>query len=419
MHRKSTMLILVAVLLTGCGAGNRDSLYDRSNDNIIQIDERNAISEAYPIGTDRLQSDIEHAIIEHDHLEDTQNKSRMIGDTTVDCNVLQSFPKTNITLADDGTELLYESYDDVAFKAQDPGLDMWVNSQLEEIQQNYQDNSSNLLKNARAHYQDSNDTFYTYSNYLSMDVARHDNRVLSVLAVNSVYSGGAHPVTLQSSYNLDMVSKQCLKLEDVITESSAGEMYRLVLSGLQNDFTNLGGGILYEDYMETIHDLMKYGHLTPYWYLNHNGLVIYFNQYEIASYAAGIIKVEIPYNQLDGILRDEYFPEDSKNGSGDLIVRGELENCQKISVQIGEGSPVAIGTDGTVYQVRLSDVTWLNDMPVSQKLLLSLNEMGQEDVIEITGELQDSSHSLSIEYHNGANESKTYYIRNGELSEKP
>lgn len=422
MQEKLTLLILVAALLTGCSAGDSELISNSSADYILQFDEKSTVAEAYPDEIEDTLSDIgvmEYTISEDGNLGNSFSKSRMMDEAAVDHNTLQFFPKTNTISADDGTALLYESYYEVEFSAQDPKLDAWVDSELDEIEQSYHFESSDLLKKAQEHYNDSKETFYTYSNYLNMGVARHDDRIMSMLAVNSVYSGGAHPITLQTSYNLDLKSKKCLKLEDIIVESAVDEMYQLVLSGLKEDFLNLGGGVLYDDYMETIQKLMEYGNLTPYWYLNYHGLVIYFNQYEIAPYAAGIIKVVVPYEDLEGILKEEYFPEVCKKDCGDLVIRGELKDYQEIPVQVGEGSTLMIGVNGTVQQVQLSEITWLDGMPISKRMLLSVNEMNQEDVIEIVGDIQDDSRSLSVEFQNGVDESKIYFIHEGELSEIP
>lgn len=410
MHQKLTIIFLVAALLTGCGAQNSESIADNMAGYAIEYDEKDTVAEAYSYEEECPEDSL--------RVVDVPIEGQIEEDAGR-CVILQFHPMTNTIVADDGTTLLYESYCEAEFTAQDPETDAWVNSKLEKIQNNYRHDSLELLEKAREHYREYKDTFYAYSNYLNMGIARHDDRIMSILTTNSVYSGGAHPITLQSSVNLDTKNRKCLKLEDIIEKSAVDKMHQLVLSVLKEDFCNLGGGILYDDYLDTIQNSMIYGNLTQYWYLNHDGLVIYYNQYEIAPYAAGIIKIEIPYSDLEGILKEEYFPEEYEENSGDLVLIGEETGSRKIPVQIGEGSSFTVGVEGTVYQLQLSEITWLDNTPISKRMLLSMDEMHQGDVIEIVGQPKDDDQSISIEFQNGMDKSKVYYIHENELSEKP
>lgn len=328
-------------------------------------------------------------------------------------------PETNSVTAQDGTRILYESYDRIDFAAADPELDAWGDSLLKQIEQTFQSNSAELLKGAQEHYRDHKDTFYCYSNYLNMGVARHDQRVMSVLAINSMYSGGAHPLSEQSAYNMDLETKESLTLEDIIEPTAGDEISELVLSGVKKSFATLGKQALYDDYADTISSFTTYGSMTKNWYFDHTALVVFFNQYEIAPYAAGIIKVEIPYDQLHGILKEEYIPQHREMTDGDLVVTEASAGCQSIPVKIGDGPKVTVGTEDTVYQVQLSEVQWLDHTPISKRMILSMNEFDPLHVLEIeTGETTEDQ-TYAIEFYNGIDEQKTYYIHPEGLSEKP
>ena len=45
------------------------------------------------------------------------------------------------------------------------------------------------------------------------------------------------------------------------------------------------------------------------WYFSDTGMHFYFSPYEIAPYVVGEVDIEIPYAELRGILKEEYFPE--------------------------------------------------------------------------------------------------------------
>ena len=116
---------------------------------------------------------------------------------------------------------------------------------------------------------------------------------------------------------------------------------KLVREGVDSKFAVIDGGNgLFEDYGAIIDNSMQYGNMTPYWYLNDTGLVIFYNQYELGPYAAGIIKVELPYEELEGILREEFQPKAPDGSAGDLILRSSLDDCCRI--------PITIEKDGEI-----------------------------------------------------------------------
>jgi hypothetical protein len=265
------------------------------------------------------------------------------------------------------------------------------------------------------------DGFYSYSNYQQLGVARHDEAVVSLISLSSLYSGGSHPNSVQTAYNLDIENQRLLHLEDVILEEAAPELAKLVRARVDEKFTMIDGGNgLFEDYGDIIDNSMVYGNMTPYWYMNNEGLVIFYNQYELGPYAAGIIKAELPYADLKGILLEEYFPAPGDGISGDLCLRWEGEDGHRIPVTLGqEGGNMLVGVIGTVYQVQISEVMWMEDMPIAQELLFSALSLGENDILELTGVYHDETSSFVIEFTDGRGERGIYYLHPGELTEEP
>ena len=333
------------------------------------------------------------------------------------------FTKYSNAIANDGgVTLVYENYAQAEFNSQDPARTEWVNGILGGIRRDFQVDSSNLYTYANDFVSEwGTDGFYSYSNYQQLGVARHDEAVVSLISLSSLYSGGSHPNAVQTAYNLDITGQRLLRLEDVILESAAPELAELVRAGVDEKFTMIDGGNgLFEDYADTIDNSMIYGNMTPYWYLNDRGLVIFYNQYELGPYAAGIIKVELPYERLTDILAAEYLPDDPAGVPGDLLLRGQWEGRNTILITIEpEGEKLLVGVEGTVYQIQLSEVLWLGETPIAQDLLFSAKTLGQNDVLEITGGFDDENRSFAIEFTNGRGERVLYYIHPGELSSEP
>lgn len=329
---------------------------------------------------------------------------------------------SNTVTNDDGLTILIENQTAPAFISGDPERSAWVEDILAQIDRGYRTDSDNLDAYAREFVSlNGTDNFYSYSNYQQLGIARHDERVVSLISLSSVYSGGTHPNSVQVAYNLDIENRRILRLEDVILEAGAGELVTLVRAGVDEKFAMIDGGNgLFDDYAATIDTSMAYGNMTAYWYLNDVGLVVFYNQYELGPYAAGIIKVELPYETLDGILSPDYFPSEPTGVSGGLTVRSDAEGHHRIPITIErEGETLLVGVEGTVYQVQLSEILWLEDTPIAQQILFSAMKLGEDDVLEITGGYTDETRSFAIEYIDGRGEGQIVYLHDGELTAEP
>lgn len=333
------------------------------------------------------------------------------------------FSTTTNTISDEeGLTLLYENQCIPAFTSGDSGRAEWVTEILEGFTRDFQTDSQNLYDYALEFIEsDGTEYFYSFSNYQQIGAARHDEKVVSLISLSSLYSGGSHPISAQTAYNLDIANRRILRLEDVIAEDAAGELAKLVRENVDSKFAPIDGGNgLFADYTDTIDTSMTYGNMTPYWYLNDTGLVIFFNQYELGPYAAGIIKVELPYENLEGILLDEFYPAKADGVPGDLVLRGNWSGYNRIPITIeGDGQTLLVGVEGRVHQVQLSEILWLDDTPIAQNLLFSALTLEQNDVLEITGGYTDENRSFAIEFVNGQGEHRIYYLRDGELSAEP
>ena len=323
--------------------------------------------------------------------------------------------------ADDGTTLLYEYTCDTQYISEDLEQEQWVDSILAEISLEYNANSENLLVYAQnCLEQGSGNAFYGFSNYQDIGVVRHDSKVTSLVVLSSIYSGGTHPNSLQTAWNLDMENRMLLTLNDVLYEGSESSLTALTLQKVDEKFNGLSQDVLFSDYQQTISEYFNAEDMTPYWYLNTKGLVVFFNQYELGPYAAGIIKAEIPYEALAGILREEYFPDESNHLSGDLCLLDTVDGKHQISVLIKpDGTSIAIGIDGEVQRLQISEVFWLEDTPIGQKMMFSADRLSEETVLVITGGFDDETRSIAIEFMDDNGDLMLYYLHPYGLTTTP
>ena len=411
MPKKLILLLFGALLLAGCGSSASDAaIQDYSGDT-------NGSVYGSALG------EVAAASVEEESVFD--GSQQPMATEPAECSVSDSltnyftFSRGNsIALAEDGTELLYEYVCDADFTSLDPELDEWVDSIVDEIQKNYLYDSANLIQNAQESLT-SGGSFYGYSNYQELGIARHDSKIVSLIVLSSVYSGGAQPNTVQTAWNLDMEKRQVLRLEDVIKPEGGHALAEQVRQQVEDKFLPMGEGTLFDDYTDTIAGCFAEA-MTPYWYLNERGLVIFFNQYELGPYAAGIIKTEIPYESLDGILREAYFPGNYSQIPGDLLLRSDWDGYRKIPITVeSDGERILVGVEGEVYQVQLSEISWLGETAIGQKMLFSANSLNQRDVLELIGGYDDESRSFAIEFTDGQGNAAIYYIHPDGLSTVP
>ena len=407
MLQKLSFLLVTAMLLTACGAAPMEA-DNTKRESAIQY------SDTTVAGTTSEEPDASPAEAAPETIEEPPE--------VCTAEYFTFITQNNTVTDDDGVTIMLENQTVPTFTSGDPERSAWVDGILADIDRNYRTDSTNLDTYAREYLSMyGTENFYSFSNYQQVGVARHDSRVVSLIVLSSLYSGGTHPNSAQVAYNLDIENRRILRLEDILTESGAGELGKLVRAGVDEKFAPIDGGNgLFDDYAATIETSMIYGNMTAYWYLNDVGLVIFYNQYELGPYAAGIIKVELPYGALDGILNPEYLPPEPTGGEGRLVLPESAEGGHHIPITIErEGETLLIGVECTIYQVQLSEVLWLEDTPIAQQFLFSAGSLCENDVLEITGGYTDENRSFAIEYIDGRGEGQIVYVHDGELTVEP
>lgn len=126
----------------------------------------------------------------------------------------------------------------------------------------------------------------------------------TVVLNSSSYLGGAHGSSAQTYYNFDLAKKQQVKLNDIFEskqkanlEKQAHEVFKawVIDSKLATNVAE------YEQAWPFT--------LTDNFYLSKQGLVLQYAEYEIGPYVVGLPKLVIPYEQLQGVLKQQYLPK--------------------------------------------------------------------------------------------------------------
>ena len=127
-------------------------------------------------------------------------------------------------------------------------------------------------------------------------------QTLSLADSRYEYSGGAHPNSYLTYSNFDIVSKQVIQLEDLIV---AGGMAKLTSVG--NTIFRKQEGLTPTQSLDNYSFENNKFSLNTNFLITENGLLFFYNTYEIRSYAEGPMELLLPYSSLKGILKPNPF----------------------------------------------------------------------------------------------------------------
>ena len=138
-------------------------------------------------------------------------------------------------------------------------------------------------------------------------VTCNDGKTLSVLREVYENLGGAHPLVTYRAETFDVASQGRLLLGDLFTVSEDEYLSRLKdLILPQMDKLETDSGVLYFDYareeLMTLLDPMDFA-------LTGDSLLIFYNEYALAPYAAGLQHFYLPLSDLSDILQTQYVTE--------------------------------------------------------------------------------------------------------------
>lgn len=127
------------------------------------------------------------------------------------------------------------------------------------------------------------------------------NGLVSVGLKSTGFLGGAHPLTQVYYYNFDLHTGQVLKVTDLLAQPTAaeklnqmGEKYFRQARDLKPTADLEGEGLEFPK---------KHFQLNNNFCFTPQGMIFYFNPYEIAAYAYGPTKITIPYAELKPLLK--------------------------------------------------------------------------------------------------------------------
>lgn len=138
----------------------------------------------------------------------------------------------------------------------------------------------------------------TGSVYTEYEALINDNGTMSISVIYYEYSGGAHGYTFKETLNLDLMNEKELLLKELFDGSADYQKVLTdeILEEMYKEKENL--------FPETLQDFKASDNLN--FYLTDEGIVFYFNPYEIAPYVRGIAEYKVPYESLKNVLNKDF-----------------------------------------------------------------------------------------------------------------
>lgn len=128
--------------------------------------------------------------------------------------------------------------------------------------------------------------FHKYQLYTRSGPYFENGKILSMYVDYYFYSGGAHGMTDRHAYNYDLETGKTLSLKDLFMPGY--EFKKMIDEAIAAEINQRP-----DDFFPAEYGFQGIAAEQNY-YLQNDTLVIYFNQYEIAPYAAGIQEFRIP-----------------------------------------------------------------------------------------------------------------------------
>lgn len=201
----------------------------------------------------------------------------------------------------------------------------------------------------------------------TVSVARADERILSLVYSYYEFTGGVHGNYVDRAYVFDSETGEELTLDKLTTDFDAftAFMVQYMVEKAENEAYYSEridpNTLAREQYSAAFGALLREGS----WYFGSEGLTVFSDAYEFGPYAAGSVEFTVPYEALEGVIDEKWFPAE-RSGEGEFIVKplsevsgGDTEIIDMVTVS-DEGQELCLVSLGNVYDVKLSQVEYMD-----------------------------------------------------------
>ena len=307
-------------------------------------------------------------------------------------------PVTEVLRAEDGAELFRCSYPEISVVLDGCEAEKTVAEDVERRMGELLKEAGAIRHSAQLDYA-GQEGWTAYHAKADFELGRLDRAVMSLFARFEYHSGGIHPTQSTGSVTYDLTDGSVLTLGDILMEGwSPEEMAEKVCGALSNRSADL-----YPDFAEVIRGRFAGGvEDSIAWYLTGEGLCFHFAPYEIAAPFAGVVTAQIPYQELAGVLREEFLPR-QEDAAGGVYVRLQEETEDLLTVCLDpQGERVKVLADGTVTDLRVEVGQQTDDGFQPEALVFAAGTMGAGDGLCLQADLQQ--YAIRLRYRSEGQE---------------
>ncbi len=174
-----------------------------------------------------------------------------------------------------------------------PDMSSLVNKRIKEDILSFYDKTYKEAKDYIDDFQLSDVNFVGDS---SFEIKKIDENIISILVRYYKYLGGAHGYYEYIPYNIDLQNGKNITLKEIFKTDVD---YKTIINNeVDKQIKNENLDKVFDFY--GIKENQKF-------YINDGELVVYFDLYEIAPYAAGVPEFSLDLNEIEYAIKDNYF----------------------------------------------------------------------------------------------------------------
>ncbi len=317
-------------------------------------------------------------------------------------------------LAEDGTRILTYTYQDIFLIYPDAAVADAVYLSMVNAM-SYSSGLQDTLIQAQEAYDGSSDwTAYEYS--VLFDTMRIDQTIISVYGNVSAKTSEASSIAVSGSFSL--IDGKHLTFGDI--QASGYHYYNLLTLVEAQLKASPAANELFEDYRETLASHLRDTKFSN-WFFTETGLSFFFLPMEIAPNSEGTIVVEVPYSELTGLVKDDYFPAEEYTTGGSMYAQlfedAELFKYQQFSeiCQNSQGVEFILSTDGAVTDIRLEYGAWNSAgtkfIPIAT--IFACDGIGTDTAIVVQCDIPDVMPVLRLSYLSAGEQHSQYITQSG------
>ncbi|MCR8743825.1 DUF3298 and DUF4163 domain-containing protein [Romboutsia lituseburensis] len=172
-----------------------------------------------------------------------------------------------------------------------------ISNYIDDFKKKIEEESKEYEKQYKTIFYKAKDQYvkYQYEAYSDYQVTYNKNNLISIPIKLYEFTGGAHGMSYLKSFNYDLENKKELKLKDLFKENVN---YKKIVNKFINDEISKNKDIYFtgDEGFKGISDNQSF-------YIDNEGIVVYFGLYEIAPYYVGIPKFKLTWDEFGKYLK--------------------------------------------------------------------------------------------------------------------